>query len=100
MTNAKRPGPAGGREGGRRSCEDGAGGREGGRRSCEDGAGGREGGRRSCEDGAGGREGGRGSRTDGEAAALDVRSAWPWARALDAALDRRREELFALTERL
>lgn len=35
-----------------------------------------------------------------EPAALDVRSAWPWTRALDAALERRREELFALTERL
>ena len=49
---------------------------------------------------AGGREGGRRSREDGGAAALDARSAWPWARALDAALERRREELFALTERL
>lgn len=29
-----------------------------------------------------------------------VRPAWPWARALDAALEARREELFSLTERL
>lgn len=49
---------------------------------------------------AGGREGGREPGADGGTAATEVRPAWPWARAVDAALDRRREDLFALTERL
>ena len=39
-----------------------------------------------------------GGRQAGAAAGL--RPAWPWARDVDAALDRRREELFDLTERL
>lgn len=31
---------------------------------------------------------------------MEMKPVWPWARDVDAALDRRREELFALTERL
>ncbi|HEV2439158.1 MAG TPA: acetylornithine deacetylase [bacterium] len=50
--------------------------------------------------GAAGSEGGRRSREDGETVATARRPAWPWARALDAALAARREELFELTGRL
>ncbi|HEV2358244.1 MAG TPA: acetylornithine deacetylase [bacterium] len=38
--------------------------------------------------------------TDAPGSTLAVRPAWPWAGALDAALEARREELFGLTERL
>ena len=41
-----------------------------------------------------------GPATDGETVATARRPAWPWARTLDEALAARREDLFALTERL